>query len=189
MYLIVGLGNPGMEYDGTRHNIGFAAVDAIASDAGISFKRGLGDFAIAKSTSKGLVLIKPSTYMNRSGSAVRVALKQHNIEIPNLVVISDDFHIPIGTIRLREKGSAGGHNGLTSIIDSLGTNEFCRIRCGIANSSMPRDKEYISDFVLGRFKKGEQAEVQSMIEHARDAVLMTVSHGFSKAMNTYNIQP
>lgn len=188
MYLLVGLGNPGLEYDGTRHNIGFAVVDAIAKELGVSFKRGLGDFtiAISKSAGSGIILVKPTTYMNRSGIAVRTVIRQYEILLDDLVVISDDFHIPLGTIRLREKGSAGGHNGLTSVIDYLETNEFQRIRCGIESSSMPQEKEYITDFVLGRFRKSEQAEVLSMIDYARDAALFAATEGFAKAMNRFN---
>ncbi|MBI5215736.1 MAG: aminoacyl-tRNA hydrolase [Ignavibacteriae bacterium] len=188
MYLIIGLGNPGLEYDGTRHNIGFAVVDAVAAQLGLSFKKGLGDYqiAISKLVSSGLILVKPTTYMNRSGQAVKTVMKQYIIEPVNIVVVTDDFHLPLGSVRLRQKGSAGGHNGLTSVIEHLGTNEFARIRCGIESSAMPKDKEKITEFVLGRFRKSEQAEVKAMIDLARDAAIVAMTEGFHKAMNKFN---
>lgn len=188
MYLVVGLGNPGIEYEGTRHNIGFAVVDALASQYHLKFRRGVGEFSstVLKSPVNSILFMKPLTYMNRSGNAVRTIMKQHNIEVHNLVVILDDFHLPLGALRLRQKGSAGGHNGLASVIEQLGTNEFNRIRCGIASAAMPDDKEKITNFVLGHFRKSEQAEVQAMIKHAGDAVLQIVDEGFEQAMNKYN---
>ncbi len=188
MYLIIGLGNPGLEYDGTRHNIGFAVVDAIGDQLGLSFKRGLGDFqiAVSKLVGSGLLLVKPTTFMNRSGHAVKIVKKQYEIEPNNFVVVADDFHLPLGSVRLRQKGSAGGHNGLTSVIEHLQTNEFARIRCGIESSAMPKDKERITEFVLGRFRKSERTEVKAMIDLARDAAIIAATEGFQKAMNKFN---
>ncbi|MBI3193834.1 MAG: aminoacyl-tRNA hydrolase [Ignavibacteriae bacterium] len=188
MYLIIGLGNPGLEYDGTRHNIGFAVVDAVADQLGLSFKKGLGDYqiAISKLVGSGLILVKPSTYMNRSGQAAKAVMHQYGIERTNIVIITDDFHLPLGSVRLRQKGSAGGHNGLTSVIEQLETNEFARIRCGIESSAMPKDMEKITDFVLGRFRKSERSEVKAMIDLARDAAIVAITEGFQKAMNKFN---
>ncbi len=188
MDLIVGLGNPGEEYEGTRHNIGFAVVDAIAEKWGVSFKRGSSQYSIARLTGKGegSILLKPKTYMNRSGSAVQSALSYYGVDRNDVIVVVDDFHLPLGTIRLREKGSAGGHNGLSSVIEHLGTAEFKRIRCGIGIPTMPGNNDAITDFVLGRFRRNEQAEVKAMIERARDAAIIAVNDGFTKAMNVFN---
>ncbi|TAK60646.1 MAG: aminoacyl-tRNA hydrolase [Bacteroidetes bacterium] len=188
MLLVVGLGNPGTEYEGTRHNVGFSVADAIAEHVGVRFKRGLGEYvvAISKENKRELLLVKPTTYMNRSGIAVRTVMRQFDLDISQIVIVVDDFHLPLGSIRLREKGAAGGHNGLTSIIECLESNEFKRIRCGIASSSLPQEKEYITKFVLGRFRKSEESEVQQMIERARDAAIMAATDGFHKAMNVFN---
>ncbi len=133
-YLIVGLGNIGAEYENTRHNIGFKAVEAFAEASTVTFSTGrYGDIATAKHKGRTFVLLKPSTYMNLSGKAVRYWMDQEKIPIENVLIITDDIALPIGTIRLRGKGGAGGHNGLKSIEENLGTGNYARLRFGVGN--------------------------------------------------------
>jgi PTH1 family peptidyl-tRNA hydrolase len=153
-YLIAGLGNIGDEYAGTRHNIGFSVLDALARLSGVSFISGrYADVAKLKVKNKSLILIKPSTFMNLSGKAVRYWLETEKIPIENLLVVVDDIALPPGQLRLRMKGGPGGHNGLISIIETLETDEFARLRFGIGNDFA---KGYQTEYVLGKWSAAEE---------------------------------
>jgi len=153
-YLIAGLGNIGDEYANTRHNIGFNVTDALARLSGVSFITGrYADVARLKIKNKSLVLIKPSTYMNLSGKAIRYWLDHEKIPLENLLVVVDDIALPPGQLRLRMKGGAGGHNGLISIIETLETEEFARLRFGIGNDFA---KGYQTEYVLGKWTAAEE---------------------------------
>ena len=182
--MVVGLGNPGKEYVGTRHNTGFRVIDALAEALGIEVRRrkfgarfGLGEFADEK-----LILLKPWQFMNRSGQAVTTALGFYKLGVNDLLVVTDDIALELGRIRIRAKGSAGGHNGLADIIERLGTNQFARLRVGIGQS---RD-EWTVDYVLDRPTESEKALLDAAIAKARDAVLCWVESGIDEAMNKFN---
>ncbi|SMO77966.1 aminoacyl-tRNA hydrolase [Gracilimonas mengyeensis] len=185
MSLIIGLGNIGQEYEGTRHNIGFEIVDVIADTLSTTFGPGDGPFVVAEGRHKGrkVVLIKPTTYMNRSGTAMRKALNRYKTDHRDSLVIYDDLNLDVGIIRLRPKGSAGGHNGIADIIEKLGTNEFPRMRFGIG-SDFARGKQV--DYVLSPFKKSDQPFLEEGMQKAHDAALSFVRDGISKTMNLYN---
>lgn len=188
MYVIIGLGNPGSEYDGTRHNLGFAVIDAIAEKENVGLRAGKGEYFIGwlNKAMKEVALVKPLTYMNNSGVAVKELMESFNITLEELLVVSDDINLPLGTIRIRSKGSDGGHNGLYSIIYQLQTNMFARIRCGIAGKTIIRDTQTMTDFVLSRFEKEESIIVKKMIQDARDAAIEIIKNGIPKAMNLFN---
>jgi PTH1 family peptidyl-tRNA hydrolase len=169
-YLIAGLGNIGDEYASTRHNIGFAITDALARLSGVSFQSGrYADLARVRVKNKSLVLIKPNTYMNLSGKAIRYWLDHEKIPLENLLVIVDDIALAPGQLRLKLKGGDGGHNGLSSIIEILGTEEFARLRFGIGNDFA---KGYQVEYVLGRWTKSEE---EIIIPKILDAVEMVKS--------------
>ena len=187
MYLIVGLGNPGSEYELTRHNVGFLLIDKLADGAGIAVKRRecrslVGGGVIED---RRLKLVKPQTYMNLSGEAVGcLAAKDNLFEVgQSLVVISDDLALPFGTIRLRARGSAGGHNGLKSIIATLGTNEFIRLRIGIQPEHPVSDAK---KFVLDEFAAAERRALKEVLERSAEAVRSVLRDGIAKAMSLYN---
>lgn len=183
-YLIVGLGNIGKEYEHTRHNIGFDILDSFAKEAGVEFKIERHAFyAEAKHAGKTLILIKPTTYMNLSGTAVKYWASAEGIEPPQILVLTDDLALPIGTLRLRKKGGDGSHNGLTSIIASLGRNDFPRMRFGIGNDFR---RGYQADFVLSQWKNDEQALVDEKIQISVELIKDFVKHGVDNTMNKYN---
>jgi len=187
--LVVGLGNPGREYDGTRHNIGFAALDRFAEKMDCSFRskwRFSAKIAEAMAGDAGkLVLAKPQTYMNRSGSAVNALLKWLKIEPSQLLVVVDDADLPLGQIRLRIAGGSGGHNGLRSIIETLGGNEeFARLRMGIGRSA-PAGAD-ISGHVLGKFGSQERETAEQAVATAVEAIECCVHEGLTEAMNRFN---
>lgn len=186
--LVVGLGNPGREYDGTRHNIGFAVLDRVAGACGGSFKRKLRfDAAIAETAIAGakVTLVKPQTYMNRSGTAVVTLLNWQKLAPEDLLVVVDDADLSLGELRLRASGGSGGHNGLRSIIEALGGNErFARVRIGVGRSGRPG--EDISDHVLSRFAPPEQAAADAITATAADAVRCCLIDGIATAMNRFN---
>lgn len=170
-YLIAGLGNIGDEYANTRHNIGFDVVEALARLSGVSFQNGrYADIARLKVKNKSLILIKPTTYMNLSGKAVRYWLETEKIPMENLLVVVDDIALPPGMLRLRMKGGPGGHNGLISIIETLGTEEFARLRFGIGNDFA---KGYQTEYVLGKWTKAEE---ELLIPKIGEAVEMIKAH-------------
>ena len=183
-YLICGLGNIGDEYANTRHNIGFVAMDALASAFKVSFKPGrLASVAEASFKGRKLILIKPSTYMNLSGKAVKYWLQNEKLEPANLLVIHDDLDFPSGAIRIRKKGSGGTHNGMTDIIDQLNTDEFARVRIGIG-SDFPRGMQV--DYVLGRWTKEEEKIMIDRIPLVVEAVKSFVTQGVDRTMYEYN---
>ena len=188
MFFVIGLGNPEQRYAGTRHNIGFEVVDRLAQELRMQFKPGRGEFLIAQGSFREhpLALIKPLTFMNESGVAVTEVREQFDAGNEDLLVVCDDFQLPLGQLRLRLGGSDGGHNGLYSIIYHLQSEGFPRLRCGIASSSMPADKNQMADFVLARFTAEELPLVNEMIPQAKDACLCSLSDGIAKAMNVFN---
>lgn len=183
-YLIVGLGNIGSEYQGTRHNIGFRILDAFAEASNISFStERYGDVARMRLKNKQLVLLKPSTYMNLSGNAVRYWKEKENIPVENILVLVDDIALPFGAIRLKMRGSDAGHNGLKNIAQMLGTDAYPRLRFGIGND-FPRGTQI--DFVLGNFPAGEHELLNERIDVACDAIREYVLAGLGNAMCKYN---
>ncbi|MBQ1909204.1 MAG: aminoacyl-tRNA hydrolase [Bacteroidaceae bacterium] len=183
-YLITGLGNIGDEYDGTRHNIGFRVLDALAKASNTAFDdRRYGFVAHTRVKNAELVLLKPSTFMNLSGNAVRYWLQQEKIELQNLLVVVDDLSLPLGTIRMKPSGSAGGHNGLRHIAQVLGTEAYNRLRFGIGND-FPRGTQV--DFVLSRFTPEEETLVNEKALVACDAVKAFALCGMQFAMCNYN---
>jgi PTH1 family peptidyl-tRNA hydrolase len=183
--LIVGLGNPGSEYEGTRHNAGFMLVDKLAADAGVTVKRRDCRALLASAVieDQRIKLVKPQTFMNLSGDAVACLMAKGELSGNSLIVISDDLALPFGTIRLRARGSAGGHNGLKSIIGALGTNEFIRLRIGI------QPEHPISDakkFVLDEFASVERRALKEILERGAEAVRSVLRDGITRAMSLYN---
>lgn len=186
MKLIVGLGNPESQYIGTRHNIGFCAVEKIADSFGVKFAKGKGKYLGANITHRRerIIIIKPMTYMNLSGLAVIAAMNFYKIERHDILVICDDLNLPSGSIRLRAKGSAGGQNGLKHIIESLGSEEFARLRIGIRVEQQPLSS--FSSFVLGKFSESENSVMEKILPVCRDAALDFAINGIEYAMNRYN---
>ena len=191
MHLIVGLGNPGNEYTRTRHNIGFMVADQLAEFMDATFQPGKGEFWLAQCSLKDveITVLKPVTYMNNSGAAVHEFVEREQIPFENILVVCDDFQLPLGTIRLRKNGSDNGHNGLASIIYHLQTDQFARLRCGIASVSMPLEKSQMKDFVLDSFPKSELKILDNMIERARDGCTSFILDGIDQAMNGFNAKP
>ncbi|MBK5255496.1 MAG: aminoacyl-tRNA hydrolase [Vicinamibacteria bacterium] len=185
MRLIVGLGNPGEKYRRTRHNAGFMVVDELAQRLILGARERIDDAWAAKTEIAGerVVLLKPQAFMNRSGPVVEAALRWFNVEPESLVVVSDDVALPLGTLRIRARGSHGGQNGLRSIIESIGSEEFVRLRFGIGSSEPAVD---LAGFVLSDFDDGDVLRVQEMVSRAADAVFTIVEHGVELAMNTFN---
>lgn len=183
-YLIVGLGNIGSEYAGTRHNIGFRVADALAEARGLAFAtERYGDVARGRLKNKQIVILKPSTYMNLSGNAVRYWKEHEGIELENILVVVDDLALPLGAIRLKGRGSDAGHNGLKNIAQMLGTDAYPRLRFGIGND-FPRGTQI--DFVLGNFPAGEHELLNERIDVACDAIREYVLAGLGNAMCKYN---
>lgn len=183
-YLIAGLGNPGPEYANTRHNAGFLVADALAQKAKATFTTDrYADVAKLRYRGKNLIVIKPNTYMNLSGKAVRYWMDKENIPPENLMVVYDDLDLPIGTIRLRPKGSGGSHNGLNHIIEILQTENFPRLRIGIGNNF---SKGMQVDYVLGRWTHEEEKIMLQVVPAAAEAVLMWINIGIQRTMNHVN---
>jgi len=191
VHIIIGLGNPGSVYAETRHNIGFAVVNTIAEQRKISFKPGKGDYWIASGNinNEDIVLVKPTTMMNNSGCAVRDVVERFKIELINLIIVYDDVHLPIGTLRFRPLGSDGGHNGMGSIIYHLQSEEIPRLRCGIQSTAQDATRLNSVDFVLSPFIPEEQEGVRAMILHAADALQYWIEEGIDAAMNRWNTRP
>ena len=186
MKLVVGLGNPESRYAGTRHNIGFDAVEKIAESFGAGFTAGKGKYLFAKISwrSRAIMLVKPMTYMNLSGHAVVAAMNFYKIQRQDILVICDDLNLPSGTLRLRAKGSAGGQNGLKHIIECLGSDEFARMRVGIRLEEKPLAS--FSSFVLGKFSEEEKQTMEKVLPVCADAALDFAVNGIEHAMNHYN---
>lgn len=185
MPLIVGLGNIGEEYMGTRHNVGFDIIYHIADTLSVNLKPGGGPFFSAEARHKGrrVILLTPTTYMNNSGLAVSKALKYFDIPLSECLVCTDDLNLPSGKVRLKPSGSAGGHNGLTSIIEEIGSDQFPRLRFGIGND-YPKGRQ--ADYVLSPFDDSEQEAIAEGIDKAHDAALCFVREGIVPCMNKFN---
>ncbi len=183
-YLIVGLGNIGLEYEGTRHNIGFRVLDAFAKASNFVFEDKRYGF-VGRTSIKGrqLILLKPSTYMNLSGNAVRYWMQQEKIPLENVLIIVDDLALPVGTLRLKPSGSDAGHNGLKHIAATLGTQAYARLRFGIGND-FPRGHQI--DFVLGCFEPEDEALVNERAETACEIIKSFCLAGITLTMNQYN---
>lgn len=186
-FLVAGLGNPGPEYKYTRHNAGFLAADDLAGALDVDF--GSGRYAqVAKARYRGkiIVIIKPQTYMNLSGKAVRYWLEKENIPLENLMVITDDINLPFGQIRIRAKGSHGGHNGLRNIIETLGTERFARLRIGVGKDFAPGEQV---DYVLGRWSENEIRQLPAILDRVLDALRTWLLEGLQQAMTLFNRKP
>ena len=183
-YLIVGLGNIGQEYQGTRHNIGFRILDAFAEASNISFStERYGDVARTRVKNKQLVLLKPSTYMNLSGNAVRYWKEKEGVDLDHILVLVDDLALPFGAIRIKQRGSDAGHNGLKNIAQMLGTDAYPRLRFGIGND-FPRGCQI--DYVLGNFTLDQRQMLPTRIDVAIEAIRTFCLAGIAIAMNTFN---
>ena len=184
-YLVAGLGNIGAEYADTRHNIGFRVLDALAEASNVSFKADrYGAVATLRHKGRTVILLKPSTYMNLSGKAVRYWMEQEKIPIENLLVVSDDTALPVGRLRIRVKGSAGGHNGLKNIIQHLGTDQFPRLRVGVGEKPHP---DYdMADWVLGKFAGEDKKAIETAVKRAADAIECILAEGIDRGMGKFN---
>lgn len=183
MKLIVGLGNPGKEYENTRHNIGFMMIDEIVNKYNLVGKEKLnGIYYEYKINDEKIYLLKPLSYMNLSGTVVKKYLDYFKIDISDLLIINDDLDLPVGTHKLREKGSSGGHNGLKNIEQNIGTNEYKRVKIGISNN---KDID-TRDYVLGKFSKTEKEELNKFIKLAPELIDDFVNLTFQNLMNKYN---
>jgi PTH1 family peptidyl-tRNA hydrolase len=181
---IVGLGNPGAQYKGTRHNVGFEVVEQLASRASVGFESAPAQALIAKwrRPEDVVLLVKPLTFMNLSGQAVGELARYFKIDVADLFVIVDEVHLPLGKLRARARGSAGGHNGLKSVIAHLG-DEFSRLRLGVGRGG---DQRNLADHVLSKFEKDEAGEVERMTARAADAAEMFIASGIGAVMNAFN---
>jgi len=183
-YLIAGLGNIGAEYKNTRHNIGFQILDALAGASNISFNdKRYGFVSEYKFKARTFILLKPTTYMNLSGRAVAYWLQKENIELSNLLVLVDDLALPFGTIRIRAKGSAGGHNGLENINQVLGSNDYARLRFGIGDNF---HKGFQVDYVLGEWSREEEKELPFKIDNCIEIINSFGTIGTERTMNFFN---
>ena len=187
MKLIVGLGNPGRVYRYTRHNVGFLIIEEFAKEYKVKIKTKeygslIGEGKIA---GEDVMVLMPVTYMNLSGKAVSEAVKERHVEVRDLLVICDDINLKLGTIRIRTRGSAGGHKGLASIIDDLGTGDFARLKVGIATEAVKGD---ITEYVLSPFRKKDRKKIKEVVAVAEDAVFLWIKGGPEIAMNKYNVR-
>ena len=186
-YLVVGLGNIGAEYANTRHNMGFMILDAWAQASNVLFRTDrYGDVAEVSFKGRWFVLLKPSTYMNLSGKAVRYWMQLLNLPLENLIVISDDFNLPFGTLRMRANGSSGGHNGLESIAECMESEQWARIRVGIGNGFHPGEQV---DYVLGGLSAEEKERIPALAARVIQGIKDVSTIGIQRAMNTLNTKP
>jgi peptidyl-tRNA hydrolase, PTH1 family len=187
MKLVVGLGNPGRKYRGTRHNIGFEVIAAVASTLGPLSTTGKfqSEVVSTRAGSENVLLLSPLTYMNLSGRAVREAFDFYKLELADLLVICDDLNLPFGKIRIRASGSAGGQNGLKDIIEKLGSEQFTRLRIGVGRPPGNMDP---ADWVLSRFRDDEMPELGVAVARAREATLLWIESGVSACMNRFNAE-
>lgn len=186
MKLIVGLGNPGQEYAGTRHNVGFRVTEELAQRHDVTFRKG-SNARVAKipGLGNGVLLAEPTTFMNLSGWAVQHLVSYYRIELPELLVVVDDADLPLGRLRARPGGSAGGHNGLKSIAARLGTDTFPRLRIGVGRDESAED---LREYVLGRFRLDEEEPVQAVVKRAADAAELFAIDGIVPVMNRFNAE-
>jgi len=186
MKVIVGLGNPGREYAETRHNVGFRVADEIARRLDLQWRKD-SDITFAKSFGEqAFLVVKPQTFMNRSGYAVSRFAEYHHIEPADILVVVDDVDLPLGRIRVRARGSAGTHNGLKSVVEQLGTREFPRLRLGVGRGDARRD---LADYVLATFDPDEKPEVDKLVTRAAEAAQMFAVEDINTVMNAYNPDP
>jgi PTH1 family peptidyl-tRNA hydrolase len=187
MKIVVGLGNPGSRYVGTRHNVGYAVLDSLASGPGVSRSRAAFQSQLAElmEDNEKILLVKPETFMNLSGRAVRQVVDFYNLPLTDLLVICDDFNLPLGKLRVRARGTHGGHNGLRDIQNHLSTTEYARLRIGV---DAPQ-QEVAIDHVLGRFRPSERPIIDDAIARAAQAVLVWVRRGVAACMNEFNADP
>mgnify|MGYP000535991190 CR=1 FL=1 len=185
MYVIAGLGNPGREYEGTRHNVGFMTLDALADKYNIDVREKAFKGLIGKGVIEGnkVILVKPQTYMNLSGECIRQVMDYYKVDPEDILIVYDDISLAPGQLRIRAKGSAGGHNGIKSIIAHLGTQEFPRVKVGVGEKPSRMD---LADYVLGHFSKEEQATMDDAVKEAAEAVCEIVNVGIAQAMNDHN---
>ena len=185
MKLIAGLGNQGSEYRGTRHNVGFEVIDELAGRHELRFEGGPAEALIARARrlGDGVLIAKPLTFMNLSGRAVGELARYYRIELADILIVADDVNLPLGRLRVRARGSDGGHNGFKSVIEQLGSTEFSRLRIGVGRGDQRRD---LADHVLSRFEDSEKAEVAEAIRRAADAAEMFATDGIARVMNTFN---
>jgi PTH1 family peptidyl-tRNA hydrolase len=186
MKLIIGLGNPGRPYQDSRHNIGFKVIQALAREYKVSFKRESGTFSLiarVKINHQGVVLAIPFTFMNLSGAAIRPLLKRYKIGVDSLLVVHDDLDLEFSRLKIQKSGSSGGHRGLKSIIYSLGSQEFSRLRIGIGRPSPDTDA---AEYVLSSFTKKEKGKVKQIVEKASQCCQAWIRDGLTRAMNMFN---
>lgn len=185
MVLVAGLGNPGAEYSGTRHNVGYRLIEKLADRLSVRMKSGKGAYLTGRAdvSGKKMVLLQPTTFINNSGDAVRQAVDWFKISPENCLVCYDDLNLDAGAIRMRRSGSAGGHNGIKDVIQKLSTNQFPRLRIGIGNDF--REGEQIN-YVLSGFTDEQLPLIEEAVDHAADAVLQFLDSGMEKAMNDFN---
>lgn len=185
MKLVAGLGNPGARYRGTRHNVGFEVLDVLAGRHGLAFDAAPAEALQARwrRADDVVLLVKPLTFMNVSGEAVADLARYYKVAVPDLLVICDDVNLPLGRLRLRASGSEGGHNGLRSIAEMLGTVDYSRLRVGVGRGDLRRD---LADHVLARFEPEEAPGIEAAIARAADAAETWLAEGLAKAMNTFN---
>lgn len=185
MYIIAGLGNPGKQYENTRHNAGFMALDALADQLGTSIEEKKHKALCAKAVIGGekVILLKPQTFMNLSGESIRAAADFYKIDPEHIMIIYDDISLDPGQLRIRKKGSAGGHNGIKSIIAHLGSQEFPRIKVGVGAKP---DRMDLADYVLGHFSQVETRIMEDVVKEAAQAVQAIILDGIETAMNRYN---
>ena len=185
MFLIAGLGNPGKEYENTRHNAGFMVLDALADKLGADISEKKHKALCGKAVIGGqkVILLKPQTYMNSSGESIRAAADYYKVDPEDILVVYDDISLAPGQLRIRAKGSAGGHNGIKSIIAHLGTQEFPRIKVGVGDKPKKMD---LADYVLSRFSKEDRAVMEDAFREAAGAVETMITQGADAAMNQFN---
>jgi len=185
LWLIVGLGNPGRQYRMTRHNLGFMVVNHFAQEYNFQWKKGRGKAEISKGKidNESIILAKPQSYMNLSGPVVATLRNYYKVENESLLVVCDDVNLPFGRIRLRGRGSDGGHNGLASIITFLGTQDFPRLRIGVGSNL---EGKQLSEYVLGKFSKDEAAALTAVTEVSVEAIVSFIFNGLEMAMTNYN---
>jgi PTH1 family peptidyl-tRNA hydrolase len=183
MKLVAGLGNPGPRYKGTRHNVGFVVIDEIGRRHGLTFESSPSEAVVAKWRDRGVLLVKPLTFMNLSGQAVGELARYFKVEPAAVLIVVDDVHLPLGRLRVRARGSAGGHNGLKSIEAHLGTDEYARLRVGVGRE---RDGGRMSNHVTSRFEPDERVVIEETIGRAADAVETFLAEGIDVVMNRYN---
>ncbi len=182
MKLIAGLGNPGPKYRGTRHNVGFDVIDRLAERASVAWDSAPAEALMARWRMRDVLLVKPLTFMNHSGQAIGELLRYFKVDVGDLIVVVDEVQLPLGRLRARARGSAGGHNGLKSVIAHVG-DEFARLRIGVGRGDQRRD---LADHVLSRFEADEAAEVERMIVRAADACDVFITSGIAAVMNQFN---